>query len=430
MATLAVRKNGADRVIQSGETSKEIVLQPPKRNKGVIEYSLALFREIIAALFWIYLVVKVFIFDFDIYLLERFSPDYAWLLNYKFFILIGTVATILLVTRDRQILLWALYIFLYPAIFFLWKIPIFIFRQRSWTLAFAFFDAGISFFESFKFGFITAAFFLASVAIVFSSSNEILLWLSSTVLLVVLSVVYIHSFILVFKPSGLYQLVHNKFFSDMGERIWSSFAMDANMASLPVENLDQKQLEKWSTNLQILVLHNRIFLFGARKLRDYQNSGLIVIPSVQTILVLIATTVFSFAAVNFGLYKINHGFFAFSAPPTFFTFFYYSFSHLMFGSIQDIIPTMTISQTASMIESFFALFLVMIFVSLLLSFGSQRHTDELNEVIRNLEEQAAGMENHIRDEYKVNNIEDAMAALEKIKSGAAELAYAITQALK
>jgi len=83
-----------------------------------------------------------------------------------------------------------------------------------------------------------------------------------------------------------------------------------------------------------------------------------------------------------------------------------------------------------MAESFFALFLVVIFVSLLLSVRSQRHSEELNEVIKGIEEQGTEMEGFIKDEYRINSIEDALMELQKLKAGMAKFLYKITESIK
>jgi hypothetical protein len=145
---------------------------------------------------------------------------------------------------------------------------------------------------------------------------------------------------------------------------------------------------------------------------------------------LIALTIFSFAAINFGLFKIDSSFFSYPTIPSFFTFFYYSFNNLVFNSIKEITPVMPIAQTVFMIESFFALILVAIFISLLLSVRSQRHTEELNEVIKNIEAQGTEIEGFIKDEYKINSIEDAMVELEKLKAGLVKFIYKITESIK
>jgi hypothetical protein len=264
---------------------------------------------------------------------------------------------------------------------------------------------------------------------IFVFSNKGMLWAASSLILVILSITYIHRFILVFKPSSIFQ-VYITIFSGIKKHGASLFAPDESIRNIEVVNFDQKQLEKWTVNLQNSVLFNRVCLFAAKKLRDYQNSGLNIIYYVLTILLLILITVFSFAVINFGLYKISDTLFSFPATPNFFTFFYYSFNNLLFNQIQELIAVGPISQTVSMIESFFALFLVVIFVSLLIFVRGQKHAEELNEVIKGVEEQGKSIEGYIRDEYKFNNIEDAMAELNKLKAGLAKFILKITESIK
>lgn len=423
-----------EEIIQAIEIQKEkeIVPQKPKKKKRIVDHFLVIIREVVALLFWIYVPVKLFMFDIDVFLANKFLPNYTWLLDFKFFILIGTIAAIWLITKNRHILSWSLYIFFYPLIVLFWKIPSFIFKQKSWIFAFAFINAAISFFKSIKYNFIIAALYLVSLTMIFGFSSEKLLWPAILILFIILLIIYIHRFILIFKPSSIFQL-YIRIFSGIrkhGTSSFALFALDEGIKDLPVVNLDQKQIEKRTINLQTSVLFNRICLFAAKKLRDYQNVGLNVISYVLTILLLIILTIFSFAVINSGLFKINSDFFSFSAIPSFFTFFYYSFNNLLFNSIKEIISVMPISQTASMIESFFALFLIVIFISLLLSVRSQRHTEELNEVIKGIEAEGTKMEGFIKNEYKVNSIEDAMAELEKLKAGLIGFIYKITEIIK
>ena len=151
-------------------------------------------RETLAILFWLYIITKSFIFDFDIFLIEKLSPNYIWLINYKFFILICVLAIIFLFSKNKHILVWSLFVFFYPIILLFWKIPFFLFKKKSWNLVFAIIDLIISFFKSFKTTFITIAFFLVSIAIIFGSSNKILLWISLIVLFAVHLLTYIQEF--------------------------------------------------------------------------------------------------------------------------------------------------------------------------------------------------------------------------------------------
>ena len=90
---------------ESQDFDKPEVAEQSKKESRFMSRFLASSREIIAVLFWVYVIVKLLIFDVDIFLVEKFSPNYVWLLNYKFFILIGTIATIWLVSKNRHVLL-------------------------------------------------------------------------------------------------------------------------------------------------------------------------------------------------------------------------------------------------------------------------------------------------------------------------------------
>lgn len=406
---------------QNKDTAKSVI-----NNKGSQGWIRKISKEIIAGSFWIYILVKLFLFDIDVFLVNKFAPDYGWLLKLKFFILIGIITLLWLFLKNKKILSWFAYIIFYPAIVFFWKIPYFVFKQKSWTLAFIFINAIISFFISLKYNFIISSIFLIAVASVFTFSNKILLWCAVLTILTILTLVNIHRFILVFRPSTIFQ-IHIKIFSGIRKHGTPSFSLDESIRELPIEKLDQKQIEKRTTNLQMAVLFNRICLFASKKLREYQNSGLNFISYVLTFFLLTISTITSFALINYGLYTINNGYFESAANPSFFLFFYYSFNTLLFNSIAELKPVMSISQIAFMIESVFALFLIVIFISLLMSVKSQRYAEELNKVIEQIDEQGKSMEGFISSEYKLNNVEAAMAELQKLKAGLIDFIYRISK---
>jgi hypothetical protein len=403
--------------------------QQPEKKKKFISSVLAAVRELLAILFWVYVITKVFIYDIDVFLVEKFFPSYKWLLEYKFFILIGILALLWLVTKNKHILLWSLFVFFYPFILIFWRIPVFVFKQKSWTLALAIIDSVISFFRSFRFTFITTSLFLVSVVIIYGSTNKPLLWFSLTVLFVILSLVYLQKIKLIFKPSAVYQL-YTKLFFDIGAFLRTNPALSIDdMVELPLESMDEKQIQKWSSSLQQLVLFNRLCLFVAKKMKLYQENSFKVLSSVIGILVLVIFTVFSFAFINYGLFKINQQYYLFSNIPTFFHFFYYSFNNLLFNQIKELTAATPATQVISMLESFLALFLISIFASLLLPFRSQRDLDELNRVIKNLTEEGARIEGYIKEKYKVSSVEDAIEALQKLQIAVLDLIYMITKTI-
>lgn len=51
-------------------------------------------------------------------------------------------------------------------------------------------------------------------------------------------------------------------------------------------------------------------------------------------------------------------------------------------------------------------------------------------MIKGIEEQGTDMEGFIKDEYRINSIENAMAELDKLKAGMAKFLYKITESIR
>lgn len=133
--------------------------QQSKKKNEILSFLSKLIREVLAVLIWGYVITKLFIFDVDNFLVGKLVPEYTWLLTYKFFIIIVVISIVWLVTKKIQIILWSLFVLFYPAIIILWRIPVLIFKKKSWNFAFAFIDSIVYFFKSIKKSFITMSFF-------------------------------------------------------------------------------------------------------------------------------------------------------------------------------------------------------------------------------------------------------------------------------
>ena len=372
--------------------------------------------EIIAPLVWVYLITKLFIVDVDRFVLLQLAPHYVWLLNFRLFILLGAVAIFWLFFGNKNTLIWFLYIVFYPAVLLFWKIPWFIFKQKSWTLAFAVINSIISFFKSFKYNFIISALFLGSLAVSFAFVNRLALWISVAVLLAVVIVNFIRKFWAALKPSGLFGL-HIKFFKGVRRLGKDSFVLDEGMRNLPVADLSEQQLQKRTEKLQIAVLFNRVCLFAAKKLKDYQNSGWQFVPSVLTVLGLIVFVAVAFTGVYYALFKLEPSLYGYTSTPTLFTFFYFSFNHIFFSGIPELTVVQPLAQAISMLQEFCTFVLGGIFVTLYISVRSEKYSAELEEVIQEIKEEGDSMEGFIRDEYQLTSITDALEELQRLKAG-------------
>lgn len=379
--------------------------------------------EIAAPLLWLYVIVKLFIFDIDRYVIAHIASQYIWLLNFKLFIALGIVAICWLTFGNANTLVWFLYILFYPLILIFWKIPKFIFKQKSWTLAFAALNSLISFGRSFKFNFILSALFLGFLAVSVAFSNRYLLWGSVCGLLLLTIINFVRKFWTALKPSGIFKFHAALFKWARNKGTPNFFALDETLRAIPVLSLDQQQLQKRTEKLQMAVLFNRVCLFSARKLQDYQNSGWQFVPSVFTILGLILFTAISFTGINMALFKLDPSLYQYTQIPTLFTFFYYSFSNLIFHEIPQLSAVTPLSESILMFQEFCSFTLTVIFVVLIISVRGERYSAELEKVIEEIAKEGTSMEGFIKEEYQIDNIAAALIELERVKAGMLSFLY-------
>src|SRR5580700_5126471 len=109
---------------------------PPIPTNGIARRSLFLVREVIAISFWIYAICKLLVFDIDVAIINYVNPRYIWVAQYKFLLLLGTLSVVVLITKNKHLIVWFLYVLFYPLIALCWKIPRFAFKKGSWLLLF------------------------------------------------------------------------------------------------------------------------------------------------------------------------------------------------------------------------------------------------------------------------------------------------------
>ena len=374
-------------------------------------------RQPLAVVFWIYLLIKVFIYDIDIYLIDRFFPGFTWIIQFKFPILAGLVALIWLFTKNGKVLFWLFYILLYPLVVVLWNIPRFLYKTGSWTLVFAFLNTVISFLKSVKYSFIIFATFVVSTSVILFTSNSSAVYSGIGILTLSLLVIFLNRFRVVFKPSTLYQ-VHSKLTSWLLDYSKKTFGVEKEIKELSpdkIEAVGEIRLQKWAGNLQALILYNRGCYFLSTKLEEYQKSRANIVFYILNFLFLIAVSVFIFTLINFGLHKINPNHFSIESAPSFFMFFYYSASSLFGHSITEIVPITTISRIFSLLEIFSTFLLIGILFTIILSVRNDKEIAEMRTAINEVKKMGDEMEDFIESEYGMS-VNDALVRLVAMKT--------------
>src|SRR5438105_350863 len=384
-----------------------VVLQPTeaeiKAGKGTKIFWDSL--DLIAILFWLYAIVKIFVFDVDVYLVSLASPEFVWLLNYKFLILLGLILVAMLVTRSRALGLAVLYVALYPLVILFWKLPRFVWKQQSWLFAFAILNAAIGLIRSFKRDFISGALFLISAVLILSSGNQYVLYGSSLVVFALVVFAYALAFARGFRPSAVFQ-TYTKVFPLIKKGPF--LKVDESVRNLPVEMMTAKELELRNAGLQNVVLYNRACLLISKKLRDYQRSGANVASYVLSLVVLLLFTVMSFALINYALYKVSPAFYQFTySKEAFFAFVYYS-AGSMFYAANGLVPVEPLSQFVQLIQFLCALLVLVIFVTVIYSLRNERYSAQLEEVIHSMAKEGRAAEARLLSEFNLDSIDGAI----------------------
>jgi hypothetical protein len=97
----------------------------------------SVFRECLAIVFWIYLLIKLFVFDVDIYIVDHLIPQFRWILDIRAFIILALLAGMLIILGRKKFFGNLLYILAYPLVVLFWKLPALAFRKWPLTIAFA-----------------------------------------------------------------------------------------------------------------------------------------------------------------------------------------------------------------------------------------------------------------------------------------------------
>lgn len=380
--------------------------------KSITNRAIFKFIEAAAVLFWIYVICKLFIFDVDRYLIIRVDPRLIWIADYRFFILIGAAAILLLVSK-KYFLITALYIVFYPLILICWRIPYAIFKKGNWILAFALMNAIITTFKSLRVKFVMTAVFLIAMLFIIEFSNPALLAISVFGLLVVLIISYVRMAMFVFQPSSIFQL-YSTIIRNSPEYVRKGLT-DQEIRALPMNTLTDKQIELRRNSIQLLVLSNRFWIFFSHRLREYQQSKLNALSYAANLFLLLAFTVVSYGAINYALFKFDLSQFSVSAVPGYFLFLYYSFHVFLFGGIGEITPVSLYSQVVSMSEQVLAIVLLFILIGLFIAVQSEKYKEDLERTIEDTEATGSILEALIRDTYHLT-IEEALEEIRKMQS--------------
>lgn len=385
-------------------------------------------REILALLFWIYLITKLFVFDLDIYLLKNFLPEYAFILDYKYFAFLPAISFYWVWVGNSQFFRNIGYISFYPFINILWKIPKSLFQRRSWFLIFTYFNFAFSFLKSLKINLFILSIFSLSALLVLQSSNNYLIIFGATVLGFLLLYHLYQKLYFAFNPSTAFAVDARSLQNSLDNDSSIEYFLSDNNKDDNEGQERNKHEDNDSDSLEKLVLYGGIIKFIASRLKNFQKTKVYILFFVLGLVftLLFSSVVITFA--NYSLYKIDPASFNLYESPSFLLFFYYSFNTIFANQIYEIIPAATSTRILYMGGIFIGILVLAILVSIYFSTKTERYQEELKEMIRAVDLQGNVVESYILEEYSLS-FEQALEELKNIESAMYRFLYHLSKGI-
>lgn len=384
-----------------------------------------IFREIIGGLFWIFLFIKIFIYDIDLFIVGQINPNWLFLFSYKFFILIGVICLIWVIISTNHFTKLISVIIFFPFIFIFWRIPKLFWKSKSWIGVFASFGILFSFFNSAKIYFTTFVLVSLSTLLIFVTENTILLIVAMSILFAYLFYHYAKKLKYAFKPSHIFT-VQSEAINKMWDNVKNKFKVAEEIRDTELENMTPSQQEGFCNNLQFVIIINRILYFITSKLKRFQRSNLNVIYYFASVFYTIIITVLVFALHNMALFKIDQSSFNTNPKGNFLFFVYYSFNTLFTNSINDFYPVSDYARFLSSFETLFAFILLAIIFFLLTTIVRDKHNEEITSAITSIKKKGEELEIVISEDYKMD-LTEAIEFVESIQGKLIKIIYYFTE---
>jgi len=288
--------------------------------KMILTHLAFLVRECVAILVWSFLVIKVFIFDIDIYLINKIAPDYLWLLDLKILLFMFAISIIWLILGRRSFPKLFAYIAGYPLVLLLWRFPIICFKH--WAIVIVFAPVLYNAIKRFRSTFILYTFAMASIAIIIFSTSRWLLLATIVVLMVFQVGNIIRIFQEAFNPSLFAEL------AELTRKIKASNLdfIFKNKLDTPTSPPSASDNESDSSNplMPAYIAHacTDIVAYQVYKvIKTRKYDMYLALSWLYTVFV----TIFVYAFIYFGVNKFDqHAFSSTSKPLEFFDFLYFS----------------------------------------------------------------------------------------------------------
>lgn len=382
-----------------------------------------LIRDIIFIMVWIGVIIKFLIVDWDVLLVEKYFPNFDWILNYK---ILGFVILIFLTSKMKiwSIILNFLYFLFMPIIIIFGFIPFKIFSIGKWNGIISYINTIIIFFKHFRYKLIMVILYVLSLILIINQSNNVVLIICILFHIYCLSCLVKSIVKIAFFDSEIYA-AYKKLVNLIKNRKESKESEEyLNIAT--IEEL--KENKEMLSMIESKVLINRLLLFSAKKLKDYNNSRTYLLQDIIIFIMTMIIGILSFTSINYGIFKINNFNFNFNIIGNnlnFIDFILYVIS----GANDYIAPSTMLTKILEIIKGIIVFVFSALFVCTFLEGSKKKQKEELENIISYMESTAKEEEMKIVKKDLFEDMNSVISSLEQMKSSLIGIIIKITQYL-
>jgi hypothetical protein len=335
--------------------------------------------------------VKVLVFDFDIYLFERFLPDLRWILDIRIFILFAAIAVLWLYLGSKKFLAFIGYVIGYPLVLLFWKVPKYFFHHWHFIVIFApaIYSAGYKLRSTFL---LYAVAISASFVITISSEKQYLY--PSMAFLGCFIVVHLYWSLKEAYSAGLFSTLSNTT-RDLRIKMKEWFPFKDKATTSP----ETKQTT--FDPLMSLYLFHWLAEFIAEKVQIVAKGRKYDIFLVLSWFYTVVLTSMVFSFEYWAIYKISPASFTNDTAAGFWNFVGYSIGILTTAGLSPIEAVSSLASIISYVEVFCSILILIIFAFSILTAAREAFQEGLQDFNKELHLIAEEFEKHANLVYKL-----------------------------
>ena len=377
--------------------------------------------DALGTLFWVYVFVKVFVFDVDAVVL-------GGLARYRFFIFVAVAMWLVLTIRKTwPILATFAYILCFPLVVIFWKVPKLLYKTKSPIAFMTAANAVTSVFADLKRAVIVGGVIAFSALVVVTSYNGYLLTAAALALAVVLVMALYRTIQASVVPNRFLQVQQKAIRRALDAKFMRTLlAPTVEFRDVEVEKFTQGQQAALIQDLGNSVLSHRLLNFWAYQLERYRRSPASVLLNGLAYLWLLFRTVMGLTLMNVALYHADAHAYVHKSAPTFLEFVRYVIAGLYGSEIQAMQPKSQLANALAVAT--FAVGVVVLgsaILSSFLSFRASRDDSEIQSVIGEIKREGETLDQQVRENFDVS-VPEAIQRLDELKFGLMSLITALS----